>query len=169
MFSAFLLMSLLLLLLADLLLPVSSAVCVPIVFAAAGVPALAETLAVSNVLYVPEWLQCCWHPCCFLQISLLLLASLPLLVTVLLIGIPVDARMGKTKKASQSLVSHLLEKLIFKPWMKEEKGIRHRVGGGLPTLPVLFLSTFQPSQRGFFRVQTSVWREREPEFEFLNF
>jgi hypothetical protein len=54
MFSAFLLMSLLLLLLADLLLPVSSAVCVPIVFAAAGVPALAETLAVSNVLYVPE-------------------------------------------------------------------------------------------------------------------
>jgi hypothetical protein len=47
--------SLRLLLLADLLLTASSAVpCVPFVLAAAGVPALAETLAVSNVLYVPE-------------------------------------------------------------------------------------------------------------------
>ncbi len=42
-------------------------------------------------------------------------------------------------------------------------------GGGLPTLPGLYLSTFQSSQRGFFRVHTSVWREREPEFEFSNF
>jgi hypothetical protein len=27
-------------------------------------------------------------------------------------------------------------------------------GWGLPTLPGLYLSTFQPSQRGFFRVHT---------------
>jgi hypothetical protein len=92
-FLSFLLLqtSLLLLLLADQLLPASSAVRVPIVFAAAGVPALAETLAVSNLLYVPERLHCCWHPCCFLQISLLLLASLSLLVTLLLICIPAVA------------------------------------------------------------------------------
>ncbi len=42
-------------------------------------------------------------------------------------------------------------------------------GGALPMLPGLYHSTFQPSQRGFFRVHTSVWREREPELEFLNF
>ncbi len=42
-------------------------------------------------------------------------------------------------------------------------------GGGLPMLPGLYLSTFQPSQRGFFRVHTSMWREREPEPEFSNF
>ncbi len=42
-------------------------------------------------------------------------------------------------------------------------------GGGLPTLPSLYLSTFQPSQQGFFRVHTFVWREREPEPEFSNF
>jgi hypothetical protein len=41
--------------------------------------------------------------------------------------------------------------------------------GGLPTLPSLKLSTFQPSQRGFFRVHMSMWREREPEPEFSNF
>jgi len=29
-------------------------------------------------------------------------------------------------------------------------------GGGLPTLPGLYLSTFQPSQRRFFRVHTFV-------------
>jgi hypothetical protein len=40
---------------------------------------------------------------------------------------------------------------------------------GLPTMPGLFLSTFQPSQRGFFRIHTCVWREREPEPEFSNF
>jgi hypothetical protein len=31
------------------------------------------------------------------------------------------------------------------------------------------LSTFQPSQRGFFRVHTSLLRERDPEPEFTNF
>ncbi len=35
--------------------------------------------------------------------------------------------------------------------MKEERDNTSRVGG-LPTLPGLYLSTFQPSQRGFFRV-----------------
>jgi hypothetical protein len=29
--------------------------------------------------------------------------------------------------------------------------------------------TYQPLQRGFFRVHTFVWREREPDPEFLNF
>ncbi len=42
-------------------------------------------------------------------------------------------------------------------------------GGGLPTLPGLYLSTIQPSQRGFFWVHMCVWRERKPEAEFLNF
>jgi hypothetical protein len=41
--------------------------------------------------------------------------------------------------------------------------------GGLPTLPGLYLSTIQPSQRGFFWVHMCVWRERKPEAEFLNF
>ncbi len=40
--------------------------------------------------------------------------------------------------------------------------------GGLPTLPGLYLSTIQPSQRGFFRVHTFVWRERVPVPEFSN-
>ncbi len=40
---------------------------------------------------------------------------------------------------------------------------------GLPTLPGLYLSTFQPSQRGFFRVHSFVWRDREPEPKFENF
>ncbi len=44
-------------------------------------------------------------------------------------------------------------------WMKEEKGIR-------PTLPGLYLSTIQPSQRGFFWVHMCVWSK--PEAEFLN-
>ncbi len=54
------------------------------------------------------------------------------------------------------------------PWMKE---VRDNTWGrgGLPTLPGLNLSTFQPSQRGFFRVHTSLWRERDPEPEFTNF
>ncbi len=43
--------------------------------------------------------------------------------------------------------------------MKEERDNTWG-GGGLPTLPGLYLSTFQPSQRGFFRVHTFVWRER---------
>jgi len=38
--------------------------------------------------------------------------------------------------------------------------------GGLPTLPGLYLSTFQPSQGGFFRVHSFVWRDREPEPKF---
>ncbi len=42
-------------------------------------------------------------------------------------------------------------------------------GGGLPTLPGLNLSTFQPSQRGFFSVHTSMGRERKAEPEFSNF
>ncbi len=42
-------------------------------------------------------------------------------------------------------------------------------GGGLPTLPGLYHSTIQPSQRGFFWVHMCVWRERKPEAEFLNF
>ncbi len=42
-------------------------------------------------------------------------------------------------------------------------------GGGLPMLPGLYHSTFQPSQRGFFWVHMSVWRERKIEAEFLNF
>ncbi len=54
------------------------------------------------------------------------------------------------------------------PWMKEKRDNTSREGG-LPTLPGLYLSTFQPSQRGFFRVHTFVWREREPEPEFLNY
>jgi hypothetical protein len=53
--------------------------------------------------------------------------------------------------------------------MKEEEGIIHQGWGGLPTLPGLYLSTFQPSQRGFFRVHMFVEREWEPEPEFLNF
>jgi hypothetical protein len=56
------------------------------------------------------------------------------------------------------------------PWMKEDTTSRE---GGLPTLAGLYISTFQPSQRGFFRVHTRVhtcvWREREPEPEFSNF
>ncbi len=41
-------------------------------------------------------------------------------------------------------------------------------GGGLPTLPSLNLSTFQPSHRGFFRVHTSMCEGREslsPDFQ----
>ena len=56
----------------------------------------------------------------------------------------------------------------FLSWMKEVRDDTWRVGG-LPTLPGLYLSTFQPSQRGFFRVHTSMWRERESEPEFSNF
>ncbi len=41
--------------------------------------------------------------------------------------------------------------------------------GGPPTLPGLYHSTIQPSQRGFFRVHVFVWREREPVPEFSNF
>ncbi len=41
------------------------------------------------------------------------------------------------------------------PWMKEVRDNTSR-GGGLPTLPGIYLSTFQPSQRGFFRVHTFV-------------
>jgi hypothetical protein len=37
------------------------------------------------------------------------------------------------------------------PWMKEERDKTGGVGGP-PTLPGLYLSTFQPSQPGFFRV-----------------
>ncbi len=59
-------------------------------------------------------------------------------------------------------------KSCSKSWMKEERD-NTLEGGSLPTLPSLYLSTFQPSQRGFFRVQTSMWREREPEPEFSNF
>ena len=65
-------------------------------------------------------------------------------------------RAGSNKPRSQS-----------PPWMKE---VRDKTWGrgGLPTLPGLYLSTFQPSQRGFFRIHTFVCREREPEPEFLN-
>ncbi len=42
------------------------------------------------------------------------------------------------------------------PWMKEEGDNTSREGG-LPTLPGLNLSTFQPSQRGFFRVHVCEW------------
>jgi hypothetical protein len=56
----------------------------------------------------------------------------------------------------------------LKTWMKEVRDNTSREGG-LPTLPGLYLCTFQPSQRGFFWVHTCVWREREPEPEFLNF
>jgi hypothetical protein len=41
--------------------------------------------------------------------------------------------------------------------------------GGPPTLPGLYHSTIQPSQRGFFRVHVFVLREREPVPEFSNF
>ncbi len=54
-----------------------------------------------------------------------------------------------------------------RPWMKEERDNTSRVGG-LSTLPGLYLSTFQPSQRGFFRVHY-VCRERKSEPKFLNF
>ncbi len=46
--------------------------------------------------------------------------------------------------------------------MKEERDNTSR-GRGLTTRHGLYLSTFQPSQRGFFRVHTFVWRERETE------
>ncbi len=51
---------------------------------------------------------------------------------------------------------HNKNKSLMKPWMKEVIGIRHGGRGGQPTLPGLHLSTIQPSQRGFFRVHTSV-------------
>ncbi len=51
---------------------------------------------------------------------------------------------------------------ISTPWMKEVRDNTWRVGG-LPTLPGLYLSTFQPSQRGFFSKHLGVWRGREPE------
>jgi hypothetical protein len=43
----------------------------------------------------------------------------------------------------------------IRPWMKE---VRDKTWGrgGLPTLPGLFHSTFQPSRRGFFWVHTCV-------------
>jgi hypothetical protein len=41
------------------------------------------------------------------------------------------------------------------PWMKEVRDNTWRVGG-LPMLPGLYLSTFQPSQRGFFCVHLGV-------------
>jgi hypothetical protein len=41
------------------------------------------------------------------------------------------------------------------PWMKEVRDNTWRKGGP-PTLPGIHLCTFQPSQRGFFRVHTSV-------------
>jgi hypothetical protein len=43
----------------------------------------------------------------------------------------------------------------WRAWMKEERDNTWREGG-LPTLPGLHLSTFQPSQRRFFRVHTSL-------------
>jgi hypothetical protein len=63
---------------------------------------------------------------------------------------------------------YLKSHLSLHPWMKE---IRDNTWGrgGLPTLPSLMLSTIQPSQRGFFRVHMSLWRERDPEPEFTNF
>ncbi len=62
----------------------------------------------------------------------------------------------------------LQTEFLDEPWMKEERDNTSR-RGVLPTLPSLNLSTFQPSQRGFFTVHTSIWREREPEPEFSNF
>ncbi len=50
-----------------------------------------------------------------------------------------------------------------------DEGDKTSRGGGLPMLPGLYHRTFQPSQRGFFWVHMSVWRERKPEAEFLNF
>jgi hypothetical protein len=40
-------------------------------------------------------------------------------------------------------------------WMKEKRDNTSK-GRGLPTLPCLYLSTFQPSQRGFFSVHQCV-------------
>ncbi len=60
------------------------------------------------------------------------------------------------------------EILMSPPLMKEVRDNTSREGG-LPTLAGLNLSTFQPSQRGFFRVHMFVGRGREPEPEFLNF
>jgi hypothetical protein len=49
--------------------------------------------------------------------------------------------------------------------MKEERD-NTSGGGGLPTLPGLYLSTFQPSQRGFFRVHLCEGRESlSPNFQ----
>ncbi len=56
--------------------------------------------------------------------------------------------------------------MVSQGWRK--KGIINR-GGGPYTLPGLYPRTFQPSQRGFFRVYPCVWREREPDPEFFNF
>ncbi len=39
----------------------------------------------------------------------------------------------------------------FPTWMKEVRDNTSR-RGGQPMLPSLYMSTFQPSQRGFFRV-----------------
>jgi hypothetical protein len=46
----------------------------------------------------------------------------------------------------------------WRPWMKEVRDNTSRKGG-LPMLPSLYLSTFQPSQRGFFRVHVCKGRE----------
>ncbi len=46
------------------------------------------------------------------------------------------------------------------PWMKEARDNTSR-GRGLPTLPCLYFSTFQPSQRGFFSVYIHVCEGRE--------
>jgi hypothetical protein len=60
----------------------------------------------------------------------------------------------------------VVSRIYLQAWMKEERD-KTWGRGDLPTLPGLYLSTFQPSQRGFFRVHsTCVWRERETEPEF---
>jgi hypothetical protein len=54
------------------------------------------------------------------------------------------------------------------PWMKEERDNTSRRGG--PTYAAQSKPQYiSASQRGFFRVHTSMWREREPEPEFSNF
>ncbi len=70
----------------------------------------------------------------------------------------------RTVKFLHTLIEYTWYLHVYNPVLMDEgrkEGDNTSRCGGLPTLPGLYLSTFQPSQRGFFRVHRFVWRERE--------
>ncbi len=81
---------------------------------------------------------------------------------------PILVTLPNWEKEESCHITTFLSKGSSGAWMKEERDNSSR-GGSLPTLPGLYLCAFQPSQRGFFRVHTFVWREREPEPNFQTF
>ena len=124
------------------------------------------TLYLSYVLFHPLFLiplKCClyWRNLKDLTVTVTLLSSNSSLLFK-------NIR-GNTKYAYAVLLFGLAIPAIAAPMDEGRERDNTSRRGGPPMLPGLYLCTIQPSQRGFFRVHTFVWREREPVPEFTNF